>query len=265
MTAAQPVQNVLAMAECAAKGMLEDLGYQHQRSSLRSVEGFQINWNSLLPDVRGHAGVSIPSNNSGQLVVDGLYGPQTGTATNNFVQTAVPSRAADVPVWYAQNQGMVAAMCAPAPPIDPVPATLQTAPTVVVPNELALEAPPQVIPPPVPPAPPAPPPQAYVPPADMGPVIEAQMPQAQPPAVVLPQEPVLVVVADPQSIKENLSQGPVVVESPEAPGLPVEITEGRAGTLYAKPRTSDVTVYAVALSALALAGFGVYWFGRKKR
>lgn len=264
MTAAQPVQNVLAMTECAAKGMLEDLGYQRQVSSLPSVAGFQTIWNSLLPDVRGVPGVSLPSRNNGQLVVDGLYGPQTGSATNNFVQSAVPPRASDLPVWYAQNQGMVAAMCAPAPPINPVPAMPQSAPVVVVPNELALEAPPQVIPPVVPPAPPAPPPEAYVPPAAMGPVVEAQMPQAQPPAVVLPQEPVLVAVPDPQAIKDDLSQGPIVVQSPSPPGLPEELPSG--GTLYAKPRTSDVAVYAVALGVLALGGFGAYWmFGRKKR
>lgn len=262
MTAAQPVQNVLAMAECAAKDMLAELGYQYQRGSLRSVEGFQIIWNSVLPDVRGVPGVSLPSKNSGQLVVDGLYGGQTGMAVNNFVQSPVPPRASDMPAWYAQNQGMVAAMCAPAPPIDPVPAMPQSAPVVVVPDQLALEAPAEVIPLPVPPAPAPLPPEAYVPPADMGPVIEAQMPQAQPPAAVLPANEPIMLVPDPQAIKEQLSEGPIVVESPQAPALPQEIPPV---TVYAKPRTADVPVYAIGLGVLAVGGIAAYWMLRRKR
>lgn len=262
MAVAQPVQNVLAMTECAAKDMLEELGYQRQRGSLRSVEGFQIIWNSLLPDVRGVQGVSLPSQNNGQLVVDGLYGGQTASATNNFVQTPVPPRASEMPAWYAQNQGMVAAMCAPAPPIDPVPAMPQGPPVVVVPDQLALEAPAEVIPAPVPMAPAPLPPEAYVPPADMGPVIEAQMPQALPPAQVLPAPEPIMLVPDPEMIKEQLSAGPIVVESPRPPGLPEEIPAVR---IYAKPRTADVPVYAIGLGVLAVGGITAYWYLRRKR
>ncbi len=265
MAVALPVQDndLLQMTECAAQGMIQDLGYDPQRNALQSVEGFQIIWNALLPDVRGLPGVQVPSKNGGQLVVDGLYGSQSASAANNFVQQALPARAADVPAWFAQNQDMVAAMCTPAPPINPVPPAPQGPPVVVVPDQLALEPPPQVIPQAPPPAPAPLPPAAYVPPADMGPVIEAQMPQAEPPAIVLPAEPVLVEVPSPQAIKDNLAQGPVSVESPAPPALVDELPAVR---VYAAPRTGDVPVLALGFAALAIAGVAGYWlFGRKKR
>jgi hypothetical protein len=244
-----PDHDLLQMTECAAQGMIRELGYERQRSALQSVEGFQIIWNSLLPDVRAIQGVHIPSQNGGKLVVDGLYGSQSATAANNFVQTPLPSRAVDVPVWFAQNQDMVAAMCAPAPPIDPVPMLPQDAPVVVVPNQLALAPPPEL--------------EAYVAPAEMEPIIEAQMPQAPPPFVVLPAEPVLVEVVSPQQIKDALSQGPIAVDSPSPPGL---VDELPPATIYARPRTADVPVLAIAVGALVVAGITGYWlFGRKKK
>jgi hypothetical protein len=262
MNVAQPVQDLVQMTECAAQGMILDLA-DLRRGYRQSVEGFQIIWNSLLPDVRGVQGVSLPSANNGKLVVDGLYGPQTSQAGNNFVEVALPTRASDIPTWYAQHQGMVAAMCAPAPPIDPVPQAPEGPPVVVVPDQLALEPPPQVIEPaPLPGMPPPPPPEVYVAPADMGPVIEAQMPQAQPPVEVLPPMPI-VVAPDPQQIKEDLSQGPIQVDSPEPPGL---IPEAPPVKIYAQPRKGDVPVLAIFAGLLVVGGVAGYWlYGRKKR
>lgn len=265
MAAAQQVvdHELLAMTECAAQGLIQDLGFERRRGALQSVEGFQIIWNSLLPDVRGVPGISIPSQNNGQLVVDGLYGPQSASAVNNFVKTAVPVRAADMPAWFAQNQGSVAAMCTPAPPVNPVPPMPQGPPVVAVPDQLALEPPPQVIPAPVPPAPAPPPPQAYVPPADTGPVIEAQYPQAQGPVEVLPDIGGDPLALEPELIKQQMSQGPVLVESPEPPALAPELPAVR---VMAQPTTGNVPVLAAAVGLLAVGGVAAYWlFGRKRK
>lgn len=148
-------------AECTSKAMLADLGTSYRASlALPTVAGFQTAWNELLPQVRGIAGVLIPSKNGGQLVADGLYGAQTQRAALNFLAPGtptLPTRAADMPTWFAQNHNMVEGMCPPAPPPAPVPAPITTAPYAPPPPIQQAYAPPaQVVPPPPPPVAPAP-------------------------------------------------------------------------------------------------------------
>ena len=256
----------LRMTECAGKYMIEELGYQRQRGALDSVEGFQIVWNTLLPSVRGVEGVVLPMANDGRLVVDGWYGPQTAAGLVNFIK-GVPTRPSDMPVWFAQNQGEVAAMCTPAPSPDPVPDMPTSAPVVTVPDQVALEPPAVVVEPPPPalPAgvPPPPPPAAYVQPAQTGPVIEAQYPAAQAPIEVLPIDDAVIETPSPQAIKDDLSQGPVTVVPPDAPALTPELPVVR---IIGQRSPADVPIYAVAFGLLAVGGIGAYWFfGRKKK
>lgn len=118
--------------ECKAKAMITDLGTSYRAGqALTTVSNFQDSWNLLLPYVKTISGVLLPSKNGGLLKPDGLYGEQTATAAQNFLQAPkLPTRAADMPVWMAKNNSAVSAMCPPQSSPDPLPPPVALPPTI---------------------------------------------------------------------------------------------------------------------------------------
>lgn len=232
--------------------MVTDLG-AGARGELMSVRGFQIIWNTLLPDVASTPGLVFPSRNNGQLVDDGLYGAQTSTALSNFISSAQrpPARASDMPVWVAANSGAVAAMCPPEPPIEPIPTGTQLPPSHAVPMPsipVELEpVPTSTIPQDVP--------TDYVETLPSGPVVEVPLPSM--PGVVEIGDGVVVQAVDPVRIKEELAVS-------EAPGLVPELAP--TTVIRAQPRRGDVPVIAIAAGGVVVAGvLGWMVFRKKKR
>jgi hypothetical protein len=218
-----------------------------------SVKGFQIIWNTLLPDVASTPGLIFPSKNNGRLDDDGLYGEQTSTALSNFITSSrrPPSRASDMPVWVASNSGSVAAMCPPQPPIAPVPAAphmppSQTVPMPSVPVELE-PVPVSTVPQDVP--------VDYVKTLPSGPVIEVGVPSM--PEVVEISDGVVIVAADPERIKRDLD----VADAPSL--IPADQPQM---VIRARPRSGDVPVMALAAGGVVVAGILAWMiYGKKKR
>lgn len=245
------------LAECKCKAMISDLGSGYRPSTpLSTVGDFQRAWNTLLPSVRGVPGVVLPSQNSGQLTTDGLYGAQTAKAATNFLDpgqaSTLPTRAADVPGWWTStsNREAVMSMCPPAPPVQPVPPTMPLPTQPVVPI-ISAHVPPSVITAPSYPPPPSPPP----PPMAPIPVV-TQLPPANIQPVTMPSAPSspMPVVQQPTG-----SPAPIVVVRPASPTVqlpPIQLT--------AKPERGGAVFLAGGIAVVAVAG-ALIIMGRKRR
>ena len=259
MAIAQQADALRSSAECHAQSMLQEIGVSHRPGARNlSVSAFQEAWNRLLPAVRGRADVLLPSKNGGALDVDGIYARQTSVAANNFVASPLPRYAGEVPVWFAQNQGFVASMCTPAPPAVVVPLPMQTAPAPVVPMVAVAPPAPAGGPPPLTPA-------AFAPTFPDDPVVEVGLPQVQPPVEVSPVAVAIAAAADPQAIKESMSQGPIAVVVEDAPGLtPENVQRLPGGRIMGQTGTGDVPFLAVAAGVLTVAGVAGFWLYRRR-
>jgi hypothetical protein len=188
------------LTECKAKDMILDLGTTYRAGqALPTVSSFQKVWNELLPSVKGMAGVLLPTQNSGKLITDGLYGEQTRLAAQNFITVKLPSRAVDMPPWLGANQSAVTRMCPPAPPIEPVPPTI-----------------------------PLPPAQPQVAPVPISPTVIIPSPQPPPaPAPVTPLQPVVVHPSAPALIPEAPRPAPTplpptkIITAPDKTDTPI--------------------------------------------
>jgi hypothetical protein len=249
-------------AECKAKAMLMDLGASYRPSTpLTTVSAFQRAWNELLPSVRGVSGVVFPSQNGGQLTVDGLYGAQSASAASNFIDPArarsLPARAADLPTWYAQqsNREAVLEMCPPAPPVVPVPPTPSLPVQPVVPVQTAL---PSVISAPPAPPPPSPPPAAL--PTTQ--VVPTQLPPMNVQPVNLPAiSPTAPIVPTSVTTNNPATPAPIVTVRPVN-----AVTELPPITLTAKPEIGGAVLLAGGIAVVAVAAGLVYLSrGRRRR
>lgn len=257
-TATTVNETLRTVAECKAKAMLADLGSSYRPSTpLSTVREFQVAWNALLPSVRGVPGVVLPSQNSGQLTADGLYGAQTATATTNFIDPArvstLPTRAADLPKWWTSgaNREAVMAMCPPAPPVQPVPPQMPLPTQPVVPV-ISAQVVPSVVYAPSSPPPPAP---SYAPPPAPQ-VVATQLPPMNIQPVTMPTVP-----SSPMPVVQQpaVSPGSMVVVRPVTPMVqlpPINLT--------AKPERGGAVMLAGALAVVAVAG-GLVVLSRKKR
>lgn len=246
------------VAECKCKAMLADLGSGYRPSTpLSTVREFQVAWNALLPSVRGVPGVVLPSRNSGQLTVDGLYGEQSCKAATNFIDPALtstlPTRAADLPRWWTSggNRSAVESMCPPAPPVQPVPPPPALPVQPVVPIYTAQNTPSVITSPPAPSPPPA-----YVPPPPPPQVVASQLPPMNIQPVTMPTAP-----SSPMPVVQQptVSPAPIVVVRPASPTIalpPIQLT--------AKPERGGAVLLAAGLGVAAVAG-GLVLLSRKKR
>lgn len=132
-----PAQNdkLIGLA-AASQAMIYEVARTGLGTFLQSVAKFQTIWNGSLTELKlafkEATGKTFPSAYSYTLVVDGQYGPKTGTvllpaatimSARDFTFTAAPPlKASAMTTWLAQNQDAVAAIYqgAEAPPVPVV-------------------------------------------------------------------------------------------------------------------------------------------------
>jgi hypothetical protein len=223
--------------ECKAKSMIMDLGSSYRpKTALPTVSAFQDAWNTLLPSVKGMAGVLLPSSNGGKLIIDGLYGGQTATAADNFLPPGaqqLPSAASSMPTWFTSNHMKIDAMCPPAQTSDPLPPPVALTPPPV--QQVVADR--QALP-------------SSVPMDATAPSVQSQMPPPIAPVPVMTTpEPIST-----QTIHVYSAQSiPVTPAPPPAPTPPPEVVKAVATSI---PLPKTVTVPQTQITAAPQKGAG---------
>jgi len=288
----------LAAVETAARAMIERLARTGSGNFQQPVKAFQISWNNARSVI-----TKVPAAVFARLTPDGKYGKNTAGALAQLLPATAPppTRAYQIPTWYAQHGETVAAMGMYRPPPDPLPPPITGPPMPVpVPARSALDPPQQVVPaPPLPiPQPPPPPPRppAAVPapvaapvmaPPPAPPVAVAQIPVIQPsmpvspgpaPVIVVPvpapAPPAIPAAPPPVPVQRVLTQpgAPIAIIAPSAPALipdtvppaapPIRLPPAK---IVAQPPKGDAPFIAAGLGVLALAGVVTTLLVRRKR
>jgi hypothetical protein len=194
------------------------------------------------------------SSSYAKLVEDGRYGPKTASALFIFISVAPPTKASDMPVWYARNADMVDGLVPPTP--APVQSVLDQPPPAPVDDSSAAQ---QVL-------------------NSGGSVIRNLVPVQSPSSTAAP-GPAQVISTTTSVVPTGVSATQADLQNAAGPTTPVAelskadlvsvgidtgATELPPLDIVGTAPKSRVPLIAVALGAAGLGGLMYYWAKRKR-